>query len=200
MVAEDEQIEMEAALRPYKNTLAEIVQRAFSYYANRYGNEAFKHTPRTRANLINDHMVDEAHQIFTKKHPEIACVKANGRRLFEVPNLALLHLKRLDKQKRTRNYPTLFAINFNDPQEFLPGLGPLPRLAIGYVPSRDWTRIEGIFITRPDGKEVRWFIELGLPQVPPIPLTRTKPDDSTTSKRRARPKVKPTAREGGSKS
>ncbi len=188
MVLDDEQSRMEVSLRSYLETFAAIVRGGFDYYFHHYGDNSFRHTPRTRANIINDHIVDVAKQFFAEKHPEIGSFAAKGRRLFQVPDAAILHFKKLDRQKRPCNYPTLFAIRFNDPDQFLPGFGPLPRLAVGYVPSRDWTRIDSIFITRPDGKEVRWSIELGGGSDSPQPLTISKPNAPTPSQRRAQPK------------
>ena len=188
MVLDDEQSRMEVALRHYLETFAAIVRGGFDYYFRHYGENSFRHTPRTRANIINDHIVDLAKHHFAEKHPEIGSFKVKGRRLFQVPDAAILHFKKLDRQKRPCNYPTLFAINFNDPEQFLPGFGPLPRLAVGYVPSRDWTRIDSIFITRPDGKTVRWSIELGGEGDSPQPLTLPTSNAPTPSKRRAQPK------------
>ncbi len=188
MVLDDEQAQAEIALRGYLNTFAEAVRGGFNFYFEHYGENSFRHTPRTRANIINDHIVDAAKQLFAERHPEIAPFHAKGRRLFEVPNAAVLHFKKLDKQKRPSNYPTLFALDFNDPQRFLPGLGPLPRLAVGYRPSEDWTSIDGIFVTRPDGNQIRWFIEIGGEADAVQPFTTNIPNAPTPPTRRARPK------------
>jgi hypothetical protein len=63
----------------------------------------------------------------------------------------------------TSNYPTELALGFDKQEELeeLPGIPPrLPRLTIGYVPSRDWTSILGIYVTCRVAEELKWYRDI----------------------------------------
>jgi hypothetical protein len=74
--------------------------------------------------------------------------------LFEEAN-AVIRLKKMDEDGRSRNYPTKQAKAYDDQKE-LPGL-PLPpvRLTAGYLldPTGAFVRAQ---IARPDGREPMW--------------------------------------------
>lgn len=152
----------EASLRPiitpHFKTIEGVIRDGFDYYHSRYADECFQHTTRSRASLINDHIVQHALQrlVPAGAHP----VRLMQRRLFDFGGQFLLHFKKLNRQMMTSNYPTLFAMEFNR-QYDLPGLpATLPRLVAGYIPLPDWSGIESVCVTCPDGNDVAWSINL----------------------------------------
>jgi hypothetical protein len=149
---------LRAALAPLFKIMEQIVREGFNFYFGQYGPVAFTHSPRTRASIINDHIVDLAKQ----RLPEygVRPSKRMQRNLFDVQGNCVLHFKKLDRNKLSSNYPTLFSLEFNRQME-LPGLpATLPRLKVGYVPTRDWSGIEDVFVTCPNGDRIEWFINL----------------------------------------
>jgi|GEM_PF-1213258 len=171
-------------LQPYMVAIQETITTGFAYYYERYGDVCHKHQARSRANLVNDHIVDFAKSILTR----LAGVKQFtifGRHLFIIQDKLVLHFKKLDHRKISSNYPTLFALDYNRQLE-LPGVPPtLPRLIAGFVPSKDWSRIEGIYITCPYGDTIAWDINVTSQHaLETIPLQLTKDEQSTVPNRK----------------
>lgn len=169
------------------------VMEGFRDYLAEYQHVSARHSGRTRANIIHDHITDHAGRRLSTFHfvtPILSC----GRRLFDVHGELLLHFKRLDDRLLGRNYPTQLALDFSL-QHHLPGLLPsLPRLTVGYVPDRHWTAITGVFITCSKGRHLMWAKNisddgsipqlLSLPDAPPVgPKRRVAAKDR--SKRRS---------------
>lgn len=145
-------------LKPIFPILEQIIRDGFRFYVDSYRDFAFKHSPRTRASTINDHIVDLAMQRLPAFG--IRSARLMQRSLFEFKGECLLHFKKLNRRKLTANYPTLFALDFNK-QLDLPGLpSTLPRLVAGYVPTPDWSGVESVYVTCPNGDDVEWFIDL----------------------------------------
>lgn len=170
-------------------TIRETIVAGFTYYHRRYGDESHKHQARSRANLVNDHIVDFANEKLATT-PGVETRSIYGRRLFEINGQVLLHFKKLDNRKLSSNYPTLFALDYNKQLE-LPGIPPtLPRLIAGFVPSPDWSSLEGVYITCPQGNKVDWFIDLtaATQQLQPILLETTENEQLRVSRKRVRAK------------
>lgn len=179
---------MRQQLRPYFGTLWQAITRGFTRYHEDHRDNAYLHSPRTRASTINDYIVASANDLFSDRHPELVPLNAAGRKLFEVPNSALLHFKKLNSKKLSSNYPTLFALNFNR-QLDLPGLpAVLPRLIVGYEPTVDWTAIRDIYITCPDGENIAWHICLTEEVGPAIQTFTPAPNEPPKTQRRVKPR------------
>jgi hypothetical protein len=155
------QAQAQKLLEPYFTAIKEAIMAGFKYYHRRYADESHRHHARSRANLVNDHIVDFANRNLAK-FPGVKHLSVFGRKLFQVHDEILLHFKKLDRRKLPSNYPTLFALDFMKQKQLeLPGLpATLPRLIAGFVPSKDWARVEGVFITCPDGDKVAWYLDL----------------------------------------
>jgi hypothetical protein len=181
------QAQAQKLLEPYLQTIKDSILLGFNYYHRRYADESHRHQARSRANLVNDHIVDNAYQRLTR-FSGVRPLSVFGRRLFQIHDQLLLHFKKLDRQKHSSNYPTLFAMDFNKQLE-LPGLpATLPRLIAGFVPSRDWTRVEAVYITCPSGSRVAWFLDLtaDTQQLETIELSKIKDERLRVPRKRVR--------------
>jgi hypothetical protein len=185
----DECDRLKQKLEPFFGSFLRGIREGFADYYREHGEESFKHTARSRASLVNDLIVDRIQRALAEDHPEIAAPirKLSGRRLFEITDDALLHVKKINHKLVASNYPTFFALCFNEVQFELPGFGPLPRLTLGFIPSKDWSRIEGVHITRPNGDTVEWSIPISEETLNVTELVLQN-DGQSEPKRRARPK------------
>jgi hypothetical protein len=181
------QVQAQKLLEPYMMAIKDAILAGFNYYHRRYGDESHAHQARSRANLVNDHIVDFANRNLAK-FPGVKHLSVFGRKLFQVHDQMLLHFKKLNRQKLPSNYPTLFALDFSKQKQLeLPGLpATLPRLIAGFVPSKDWSRVEGVYITCPDGNTVAWYLDLTATaqQLETIELTKGQNDKLIVPRRR----------------
>jgi len=116
------QVQGEKLLEPYFTAIKEAIQAGFTYYHRRYADESHRHHARTRATLINDHIVDFANRNLAR-FPGVKHLSMFGRKLFQVDDQLLLHFKKLDRRRLPSNYPTLFALDFIKQKQLeLPGL------------------------------------------------------------------------------
>ena len=176
-------------LKKYLTAIRKVIFKGFSDYPVNYGHVSFKHHPRSRATLIHDHIIDAAKETFSA-FPEIHFIKGALRNLFDVEDKIVLQFKKLKRSLISSNYPTQLALAFQLQESItgLPGISPkLPRLTAGYVPSTDFTKIDGIYVTYAEGKKLKWFLDVTneddqvLPfQIPDtttqnVPKKRTKP-------------------------
>lgn len=181
------QAKAQELLGPYLPAIKEIILAGFNYYHRRYADECHKHQARSRANLVNDHIVAFANDKLSRMSG-VRHLSVFGRKLFQIRDQLVLHFKKLDRRKIASNYPTLFALDFNKQLE-LPGLpATLPRLIAGFVPSSDWTRIEAVYVTCPNGDKVGWFIDLtaATQQIETIELGKERNEQSRPSRKRVR--------------
>lgn len=127
----------ERLLKPYLGPIHEAILTGFRSRPARYAEDLSKHTARTRACLTNDLIIDAAKRILGPLG--IGVFKVYSRILFIIPNVAIIHFKKLDVKMIARNYPTLFAIDWNrNGQLELPGIpATLPRMVAGFIPSKD---------------------------------------------------------------
>lgn len=181
-------------LQPYFKVLEQIIRDGFRYYFEAYASEIARHSKRTRATLINDHIVDCAKRLLPPGL--VRSMLLQQRNLFSFGDNFMVHFKKMDRKKLASNIPTLFSIEFNK-QLDLPGLpATLPRLVAGYVPKKDWSGVEDVFVTCPVGDEIEWFFDLPLENAAsttasiPLPSNETLPTASIKRSRinRDRPK------------
>jgi hypothetical protein len=180
-------------LSPYFDKLRAIVIDGFKDYTKEYAHVSHKHHARSRACLIHDHIahyarerllgIKDFHQIPTKI-----------RNLFDVKGELVLQFKKLTRKLRTSNIRTQLSFNFDGQMAVheLPGIpSRLPKLSLGYVPRRDWTDIDGVFLTYSVGKRLNWFISLTdaseQPEIFPATIpNEPQPQISTTRRVRAK--------------
>jgi hypothetical protein len=177
-------------LQQYLAAIRDAIQRGFAEYASLYGHVSVVHHPRSRATVIHDHIVARAKEIFDE-FPGIHFLSGAPRNLFDVDGKIVLQFKKLRRTLLSSNYPTQLALAFERQQRVdgFPEIPPkLPRLAAGYVPSRDFTSIDGIYVTFAEGKRLKWFLDITNEgdQALPFQLPETPPQDAPT--KRAQPK------------
>ena len=146
-------------LAPYTSLFHEAILARFRDRHKGYAEEISKHTPRTRASLVNDLIVDRALRLLAPL--KVRVIYIQNRVIFDIGR-ALIQFKKLNSGSlASNNYPTEFAQDFNKQVE-LPGVpAELPRLIVGYVPTRDWTQVLSAYVTMPMGEKVAWAIPLG---------------------------------------
>jgi hypothetical protein len=155
MINDSEAARLEKLLGPIYAHIREAILEAFRYRQTRYAEELSTHTARTRASLLNDLII---FRFMQRKLREIGIrvFKINNRILFDIRGELILHFKKLNGQLQSSNLQTEFAYAFTRQQE-LPGIPTkLLRLVAGYVPSKDWTAITGVYVTLPKGNKVEW--------------------------------------------
>ena len=174
--------------RPICGPIREAILGGFRHYQQWYAEQMHNHNPRTRACLINDHIVVN----FLRQKLRslgIRVFKVHNRILFDIRGKALLHFKKLDKQLLSSNIQTEFAFAFTNQQE-LPGIPTqLPRFVAGYIPSSDWTAVTDVCITLPRGNRIEWARSL-IQQ----PETLTNQEEKTNEKQQPRRRFR---RKGG---
>jgi hypothetical protein len=176
----NEAVRLKKQLTPYFPALHEAILTGFRYCQRRHAEDASTHTPRTRASLSNDWIVEHAKRKLTPLGVRV--FKMAGRILFEIDGIAIIHFKKLNRKLLSSNYPTLFARQFVGQQE-LPGIpSALPRLIAGFVPTRDWIGIDGIYVTLPNGDNVDevWQIDQ---QPISLPLPESDQNEQRKQKR-----------------
>lgn len=145
-------------LEPYKARLRECIMQAWEDYESQYGHVRYIHTPRTRANIVHDHMVHHARRLF-EGNAGVFMSEIKGLFLIEIEGQLLVRFKKLDEDKKHHNYPTPQNLEFWD-QLDLPGIPHLTRLVAGYELNNLQTAIDAIYITCPNGSCNAWYFEL----------------------------------------
>jgi hypothetical protein len=153
--------EAEELFSPYLETICNCIEPAWNDYFTKYSAEVrVVHTPRTRANIIHDHMVYRAWREFDGK-PGVRVVRARGYVLLLIQNRALIRFKKLGKDGKARNYPTRSALTFAGnllPMEGLPEEA--ARYNAGYVLNKLQTGIKDILISFQIGREVEYVLNI----------------------------------------
>jgi hypothetical protein len=180
-------------LGPHLPLLRSAVADGFADYAREYGNVSHKHSPRTRASAIHDHIVDYVKRKLSGTN--IRFVPSRVRNLFSADNALVLQFKKLNPGLKPSNYPTQLALNFDAQVNtgYLPGMEASPRLTIGYVPNVAFTGLNGVFVVYLSGKTVIWSFEIpdtdtgesaviGTLFTPSSPGSRVKPKKTLPSK------------------
>lgn len=150
--------EAKIILDPYKTRLRECVTHAWKDYESQYGPMRHIHTPRTRANIVHDHMVHHAKRLF-ESDTDVSMYEVKGLFLVEIGGQLHVRFKKLDEDKRHHNYPTPQNLEFWE-QLFLPGMPHLIRLVAGYELNDLQTDINAVYITCPNGSCNAWYFEL----------------------------------------
>jgi len=114
-------------------------------------------TPRTIANVLNNHVEDEIRTALSGV-PGVNILDKDGRFLVGFSGL-LLRFKKVDSEYRTRNYRTPSSVRF-DRQERLPGIGDFPRLTVGYRLGRLADKLLEIVVIYAKGRRVDFVLPL----------------------------------------
>lgn len=138
-------------LRPYVADLCECVQSALEDFAREHGPYRHRYTTRTEASIIHDYMVDHVKRRFPfKLHQNLFLLELNGK--------YLIKLKKLDKQLRSRNYPTQMVLDFLTQQQLELFDLPTPiNLQLGYQRHPIEVTQSKVWLTRPNGRLLDWM-------------------------------------------
>ena len=172
-------------LTPYLESIQECIEAAWSCYRSK-AYERFRpiFSDRTRANIVYDLIIDEAHRRFDDVRG-VEFHEQNGLIVLGVGKEILLKFKKLDSRGLSRTYPTQQSLRF-DMQDVLPGF-PAQRtnLIVGYQLDDLKTEITEILVTCPYGATMLWeplfvseILATGIaspPQVALFPSQETPP-------------------------
>lgn len=150
-------------------------------------------TPRSRANIVHDLSVDHAKRLLYGI-PGVRIEERKGLVLFVLRELVVIRIKKLGSDMKSCNIPTQQVIKFLE-QEELPAMPAFAvHLQAGYQLNSLQTKINGLFITWPNGEKIRKYWELKKSDDTPIdvipfptpemggPSERFKPHDTELPK------------------
>lgn len=179
------QSESLSILKPYQSKIRECVVSGWNAYITQYAHVRDVLTPRTRANIVFDHMCHHARQQFANTK-DVHIRETNGLFLVDIQGKLQIRFKKLDDNNKSSNIQTQQTLNFYEQLE-LPGLPHATRLVAGYV-LNDWeTAIRTVTVTCPNGSEIEWYLEL---EEPPKVETINLPTESEIPEIRRRVRVK----------
>jgi hypothetical protein len=116
-------------------------------------------TPRTRANVLSDYMVDGALAEFANM-PGIALQKKDSSTMFVIDDVLLMKFKKHDsKSLSTRNYPT-HRQQFLSSTGYFEGMPNYELVTCGYVFDAAEASFEKLVIARHIGDSLEWWIDL----------------------------------------
>lgn len=144
-------------------------------------------TPRGRANIVWEFMVDEARRRF----PGVATNEEEGRFVLLLHSQLNVVFKKLSEEGLPRNYPTQTALAFSQQptQLELPYMPDFARITIGYGLNRLGTALTLVSANCFDGERVVW--SYSLPERPakslPVPFKRPNVRLSKVTAKKADP-------------
>ena len=174
--------EAEELFQPYGSALVECVLGAVDDYFTQYAPRLrAAHSPRTRANIIRDHIIERMIATFSEMGGvNIVRNATKGRyTLLSVQGRALNRFKYLGPRKRSKNVRTKLARAFTNNQAVIEGFPPeATRFDIGYTWNFLQTAVQSVSISCPTPTGVEYVIELwndGTPRTIPLPIPEITP-------------------------
>ena len=146
----------EDALADHLDSLNRIIQAGFDRYLKT--SDRHVHSPRSRASLIHDFIVDEAMAHFSNIKG-VHCFFSSQLFLMNFSGKVLLRLKKLGEGNRTSNVSTLQSSMFED-QVQTEMFGEPVRLTAGYHPNESFTEIIYKIITYFSNNKEQWTIPI----------------------------------------
>lgn len=133
-------------IEPYSEPLYRVGSEPFARYLGEYPNLAL-HSPRTRANIVWDLMIDQVQQEFRGLRNTEILPGPSGTILLAIADKVCFRCKKLDDDGMPSNYPTAAAQRW-DTDEDLPGIpSALERLSLGYKLNNLQTGVLAVQIT-----------------------------------------------------
>lgn len=123
------------------------------------------HCDRTRANIVRDHAVQRARDLFASE-PRVRFVDEGELTLLSVDSKLRIRFKKLDPRLRTRNHETAQSRMFAEQemvgeQTTLPGLPDPTNINAGYIINAVGTGAQSTWLVCPDGtRSPYWQYEL----------------------------------------
>lgn len=116
------------------------------------------HSPRSRASLVHDHMLDRAAK-YAAKEQSVKIVETRGLYLFVFGEQIAVRFKKFDEELKTRNQPSNQVQQFKNQMQ-LPGVQSAHNLESGYILSEDAQSLTAVHLVCPSGTGVYWDILL----------------------------------------
>ena len=116
------------------------------------------HSPRSRASLVHDHMVDRATK-YAARESEVQIIEKKGLYLFVFGGHIAVRFKKFDEELKTSNQPSTQVQNFKNQMQ-LPGVPAAHNLESGYILSNDAQSLAAVHLVCPSGTGVYWDILL----------------------------------------
>ena len=133
-------------IEPHSEQLYRVGSEPFARYIQEYPNLAL-HSPRTRANIVWDLMIDQVQREFRGVRNTEIIMRPSGIVLLAIADKVCFRCKKLDEDGLPSNYPTSAALSW-DRDEDLPGIpSALERLSLGYKLNNLQTAVRAVQIT-----------------------------------------------------
>lgn len=166
-------------LAPHLPTIEEAIRQAWHDYGRCYANDAHRHSTRSRASLIHDHIISRLEEAIDGVSA-LRLTKIKGLHVLVVADRLLLRFKKLDRALRPSR-PWTAQGEFHQQLPLLEDMPELVKLQAGYQLDRTNTSLQAILLTCPDGKAVRWHLELeqvAVVQIAPVEFDQAASESS----------------------
>ena len=135
-----------------------VVDGAWQDYVSYPIEKRIVHSPRSRASVVHDHMVDRAAK-YAARESGVQIVEKSGLYLFVFGGQIAVRFKKFDEELRTRNQPSGQVEQFKNQMQ-LPGVKAAHNLESGYILSSDGQSIAAVHLVCPSGTGVYWDVLL----------------------------------------
>ncbi len=133
----------------------QICRLAHAKYRQYHAWALVEHDGRAAAACTYAHMYEEAMRRWGDRSG-VKPVDVRGRKVWVVGDHAVIRIKKMDEDGRSRNYPTKQDKEY-DLGVPLPGLPqPAVRVTVGYLLDPTATQVERVQVSRPLGKSINW--------------------------------------------
>lgn len=155
-----ERTEAQILLNSHIHVISASISQGVSEYFSMYSDVArSRHRPTTRANIIHDHIIDNAKRRFSDPE-KVRYRESHGLSLFMLDQKFLLRFKKLTEEKVSRNQKTNQVQAFRQQQQVLDGIPSLHNIEAGYVFNELEQRIQDMYLVYPNGPGIYWDINL----------------------------------------
>jgi hypothetical protein len=153
-----EQQDAISILEPHLPAFYNCIDGAWKDYISYPIEKRIVHTPRSRASLVHDHMVDRATK-YAAREGGAQIVERSGLYLFVFGGQIAVRFKKFDEELKTRNQPSNQVQQFKNQMQ-LPGVQASYNLESGYILSADSQSLAAVHLVCPSGTGVYWDILL----------------------------------------
>jgi hypothetical protein len=157
--------EAKTLLQPYYETIMEAMQKSFALQLEVQQilidkGHFIQYKPRTKANMISDHIETYITDSFSEI-PNVTAGVFNDVFGLNVSNEFFIRFKKMDKLFKTGNVNTTQQKEMQKQHQII-GFPDNPTFVFaGYIPDVTWTNVIGYYLACWDGKTLEWFDEFG---------------------------------------
>jgi len=146
------------ALSKHLPAFYQVVMGAWNDYMSYPIEKRIVHSPRSRASLIHDHMIDRATK-YAIRETDVHIIERSKLYLFVFGDNIAIRFKKFDEKLEPRNQPSNQVYKFRH-QEQLPGVRAAHNLEAGYILADDEQSVRAIHLVCPTGNKPHWEILL----------------------------------------